>query len=403
MNPRATMKIYPRPDNYFKKKHSLDFDMMRTKVMLQRKGSGFDGTMLWVSHIMCGVMMGFLAFMLTFCEDEITKWRAHTTQKLIDRNDGSLGASYTFYIFSSMILVFFASMLTVFVAPAATGSGVAEVMGLLNGVNYTDAISFKTLLVKCLGTLFAVCGGLCIGKEGPLVHIGANIGVMCCFAPMLLSRYMQNDVVKRQMMACGASCGVSVAFGAPIGGALFSYEISKPNTFWTFSMLWRVFTATSVATFTLSLLQTLITGSPLSLSDSGALKFGHVTDENENTMLDLPAAIIIGVITGLLGALFIRVSLSTGMYRKQYVNNSFKKVLECVIFAFMTASTFYGVVVWRQNNCRPKDEIANEEEFRFTCQDGDYNPLATLIFNTEGGTIRQFFKYPELISNSDGP
>lgn len=153
-----------------------------------------------------------------------------------------------------MILVFLASMLTVFVAPAATGSGVAEVMGLLNGVNYTDAISFKTLLVKCLGTLFAVCGGLCIGKEGPLVHIGANIGVMCCFAPMLVSRYMQNDVVKRQMMACGASCGVSVAFGAPIGGALFSYEISKPNTFWTFSMLWRVFTATSIATFTLSLL-----------------------------------------------------------------------------------------------------------------------------------------------------
>ena len=56
------------------------------------------------------------------------------------------------------------------------------------------------------------------------------------------------------MMACGGSCGVAVAFGAPIGGALFSYEISKPNTFWTFNMLWRVFTATSVATFTLSIL-----------------------------------------------------------------------------------------------------------------------------------------------------
>jgi H+/Cl- antiporter ClcA len=56
------------------------------------------------------------------------------------------------------------------------------------------------------------------------------------------------------MMAAGASCGVSVAFGAPIGGALFSYEISKPNTFWTFNMLWRVFTATSISCFTLSIL-----------------------------------------------------------------------------------------------------------------------------------------------------
>ena len=78
-------------------------------------------------------------------------------------------------------------------------------------------------------------------------------------------------------MAAGASCGVAVAFGSPIGGALFSYEISNPNTFWTFSMLWRVFAATSLATFVLAILQSLGTASPLSLSDSGSLKFGNVT------------------------------------------------------------------------------------------------------------------------------
>lgn len=70
------------------------------------------------------------------------------------------------------------------------GSGVAEVMGLLNGVNYTDAISFKTLFVKCFGTLFAVVGGLCIGKEGPLVHIGAIVGTLCCFLPFPIFDYI---------------------------------------------------------------------------------------------------------------------------------------------------------------------------------------------------------------------
>jgi chloride channel 7 len=52
-------------------------------------------------------------------------------------------------------------------------------------------------------------------------------------------------------MAAGSSAGVAAAFGAPIGGALFSYEISKPNTFWSFSMLWRVFFSAAVSTFML--------------------------------------------------------------------------------------------------------------------------------------------------------
>lgn len=63
------------------------------------------------------------------------------------------------------------------------GSGVPEVMGFLNGINYKDALSFKTLFVKSIGILFAVSSGLCIGKEGPLVHIGANVGVICCYLP----------------------------------------------------------------------------------------------------------------------------------------------------------------------------------------------------------------------------
>jgi len=77
MNPRSTMKIYPRPDTYYRNKHSLDFDMMRAKVMLQRKGSGMSDAVIWIAHVVCGVLMGFLAFMLTWCEDNLTKWRCY--------------------------------------------------------------------------------------------------------------------------------------------------------------------------------------------------------------------------------------------------------------------------------------------------------------------------------------
>lgn len=247
-----------------------------------------------------------------------------------------------------MVLATLAVLLTVFVGPGATGSGVVEVMGLLNGVNYPDAIGFKTLFVKLFGLLFAITSGLCIGKEGPLVHIGAIFGVLTCYLPIKSFKYLQNDVYKRQMMACGAGCGVAVAFGAPIGGALFIYEISKPNTFWTFSMLWRVFAATSISTFVLSILEAYSSNSPLSLSDSGALKLGNLSIQNENSILDLPAGIILGVICGLFGAFFIWVSIALGMWRKQHINTPLKKVLEAMFFAITTASMFYLVVwLWR--------------------------------------------------------
>ena len=40
MNVRATMEKYPRQDTYYRQKHSLDFDMMRSKVMIERPDKG---------------------------------------------------------------------------------------------------------------------------------------------------------------------------------------------------------------------------------------------------------------------------------------------------------------------------------------------------------------------------
>ena len=245
-----------------------------------------------------------------------------------------------------MTLVLCATLLTIYVGPGANGSGIAEIMGLLNGINYPNAIGLRTLLVKCVGTICAVSGGLCIGKEGPLAHIGANVGALVCHLPIKGFYTLRNDVIKRQMIAAGASAGVSAAFGAPIGGALFSYEISKPNTFWTFSMLWRVFAACSICTFLLGIYNSLWSGSTFSLSDTGALKFGKLSDE-ESSLWDIPAAVVIGAVCGLLGSFFIYVNINLAMYRKRYINKNWKKIAEAVFFAFLSASVFFGVVCAR--------------------------------------------------------
>ena len=69
-----------------------------------------------------------------------------------------------------------AAALTVYVGPGSVGSGIAELMAYLNGVNYPKFFSFETLGCKIFGLCLAVSAGLCVGKEGPLAHIGAVIG-----------------------------------------------------------------------------------------------------------------------------------------------------------------------------------------------------------------------------------
>lgn len=173
--------------------------------------------------------------------------------------------------------------MTTYFGQAAAGSGVAELIGYMNGVNYPGFMKISTLLVKIFGVTFAVCGKLCVGKEGPLAHIGAIVGALVLYIPGLdvYTKHLQNDESKRIFIAAGSSAGVSVAFGAPIGGALFIYELSTPTTFWKFHMIWRVFFSCCVGTFVMAMLNGLWTNNYDDWSGAD-VKFGDFRDASVN-------------------------------------------------------------------------------------------------------------------------
>ena len=159
-----------------------------------------------------------------------------------------------------------AATMTVYIAPAAIGSGVAEAMGFMNGIRYPHYIGIKTLFVKIIGLCFAVAAGMCGGKEGPLVHIGSIVGQAVLYLPFLpFMRYFRNDLEKKKFLAIGAAAGVSAAFGAPIGGTLFAFEIAKPDSFWSYSLTWKVFFASSISTFVLNFWKTLYSGTGITV------------------------------------------------------------------------------------------------------------------------------------------
>lgn len=103
----------------------------------------------------------------------------------------------------------------------AAGSGVAEVKVILSGFVVHGYLGVRTLVVKTLALILSVSSGLSLGKEGPYVHIATCVGNIAC---RLFSKYNHNDAKRREVLSASAASGVGVAFGAPIGGVLFSLE-----------------------------------------------------------------------------------------------------------------------------------------------------------------------------------
>lgn len=79
-------------------------------------------------------------------------------------------------------------------------------------------------MIKSVGLMLSSASGLSLGKEGPMVHLACCIGNIFSY---LFPKYGKNEAKKREILSASCAAGVSVAFGAPIGGVLFSLEEVK--------------------------------------------------------------------------------------------------------------------------------------------------------------------------------
>ena len=125
----------------------------------------------------------------------------------------------------------------------------------------------------------SVVGGLAVGKEGPMIHCGAVIaaGISQGKSSSLKRDFrifheFRQDHEKRDFVSAGAAAGVAAAFGAPVGGVLFSLE--EGASFWNQALTWRIFFCSTVSAFTLSFCLSIYRGEPGVLSSTGLLNFG---------------------------------------------------------------------------------------------------------------------------------
>ncbi|HET7290259.1 MAG TPA: chloride channel protein, partial [Thermodesulfobacteriota bacterium] len=121
----------------------------------------------------------------------------------------------------SAVLVYIAFLLVRRLAPEASGSGVHEIEGALDDVR---PIRWKNVLpVKFLGGLCSLGGGMVLGREGPTIQMGGNIGKMVAD----IFRAGKEDT--HALIAAGAGGGLTAAFNAPLAGILFVFEEMRPE------------------------------------------------------------------------------------------------------------------------------------------------------------------------------
>ena len=256
--------VFPREDNLYMSKESIPYDEEQSKVWKDRPVFKNEALKEWMAYAVIGFLVVTIGIFMKIAEEGLLELALHMTQTRID--EGSDRNAWLSYALMAGLYGTLGGILTTYYGPAAAGSGVAELIGYLNGVNQHEFLGMNTLFTKVVGVSFAVSARLAVGKEGPLAHIGAIVGAAVLYIPGLGLEHLRNDETKRLFIAAGASTGVSVAFGSPIGGALFCYELSRPNTFWRFTMIWKVFFAASLGTFVMAMWNGIRTGNYLDWS-----------------------------------------------------------------------------------------------------------------------------------------
>jgi CIC family chloride channel protein len=102
-------------------------------------------------------------------------------------------------------------------AREARGSGVPEVMYAV--AREQGRVRPRVGFVRALATSLCLATGGSVGREGPIVHIGASL------ASGIGQWLRQSGGRTRILVACGVAGGISATFNAPVTGVLYSVEL----------------------------------------------------------------------------------------------------------------------------------------------------------------------------------
>uniref|UniRef100_A0A8C1SEQ4 Chloride channel, voltage-sensitive 1a n=1 Tax=Cyprinus carpio TaxID=7962 RepID=A0A8C1SEQ4_CYPCA len=221
---------------------------------------------------------------------------------------GNIPLQYLVWVFYPMVLILFASLFCHLVAPQAIGSGIPELKTILRGVVLKEYLTLKAFIAKVVGLTAGLGSGMPVGKEGPFVHIAS-----ICAA--VLSRFMSffSGVyqVSSNILTVGCAVGVGCCFGTPLGGVLFSIEVT--STYFAVRNYWRGYFA---ATFSAFIFRVLSVFNKDAVTITALFRTNFRMDFPFD-LQELPAFAIIGISCGFLGAFFVYLNRQVVLFMRR--------------------------------------------------------------------------------------
>ncbi len=102
-------------------------------------------------------------------------------------------------------------------SPEAKGPGISEV---IDAIHYKQGkIPRRLIFTKALASSVTIGTGGSLGREGPIVQIGAALSATIA---ELFNLPVRQRIV---LIGCGASAGIAATFNAPLAGLLFAIEL----------------------------------------------------------------------------------------------------------------------------------------------------------------------------------
>lgn len=143
-------------------------------------------------------------------------------------------------------------------------------------------------------------------------------------------KYQSNEAKRREIISCAAAAGVAVAFGAPVGGVLFSLE--EVSLYFPSKVMFRAFACALTAALTLRAIDPFGTG---------RIVLFEVEYDTDWRWAEVPFFLLLGVFGGVYGAAFTKLNTywSRTVRGKLFAR---QPILEVAIVTSLTA-----LLAWR--------------------------------------------------------